>query len=142
MLPTDPPRAQNFNFKLSNLKRSTGLRVFARVYAKFSPAPGADTPDALSAQLESALAHPEDAVLAVYFADKDLWCLHAGAAFAGGAFGAKAGDIVARARQRAVRYAEQTRRAMPGFDKIPGQTAKISTDALLDELISAVTAAP
>jgi cyclophilin family peptidyl-prolyl cis-trans isomerase len=38
LLPVDPPRARNFNFKLANFERATGLRVAVRVFRMFQPA--------------------------------------------------------------------------------------------------------
>jgi cyclophilin family peptidyl-prolyl cis-trans isomerase len=37
LLPADSPRAQAFNFKLGKVERSTGLRIYARVFARFVP---------------------------------------------------------------------------------------------------------
>ena len=34
LLPAEPPRAKNFNYKLANFERATGLRIAARVFAK------------------------------------------------------------------------------------------------------------
>lgn len=39
LLPSEPPRAKNFNFKLANVERATGLRIAARVFAKSPPPP-------------------------------------------------------------------------------------------------------
>jgi cyclophilin family peptidyl-prolyl cis-trans isomerase len=36
LLPADPPRAKNFNYKLANLERATGLRIVARLFARTS----------------------------------------------------------------------------------------------------------
>src|SRR5258708_29628957 len=37
LLPTDVPRARNFNFKLANYKRTTGLKISTGLYAKSPP---------------------------------------------------------------------------------------------------------
>ena len=148
VLPTDPPRAQYFNYKLANVERATGLRILGRVFARFAAAPGAETPEAGAARLAASLDAADRAVVAVYFAEQDAWCLHiptlVSARFTTRESAARAAPaaILMRARMRAARYADQTRLAMPAFDKIAGQKAKISTDAVLDELIATFAAAP
>jgi cyclophilin family peptidyl-prolyl cis-trans isomerase len=75
LLPSDPPRAKGFNNRLSNLERFTGVKVFARIYAKFQPT----APDQTSAQFADSLANKfgvsDKGVAVVYFADTHEWDL-------------------------------------------------------------------
>jgi cyclophilin family peptidyl-prolyl cis-trans isomerase len=75
LLPSDPPRAKGFNNRLSNLERFTGVRVFARIYAKFQPT----VPDQTSAQFAESLANKfgisDQGAAVVYFADTREWDL-------------------------------------------------------------------
>ena len=34
LLPTEPPRAQSFNYKLNNFERTTGVKIVARLFGK------------------------------------------------------------------------------------------------------------
>jgi cyclophilin family peptidyl-prolyl cis-trans isomerase len=73
LLPTDPPRAKNFNFKLANFERFTGRRIVARVFAK-SPSEAEDAqPGAFMRALAQKLGTDREGVLAVYFADEKDW---------------------------------------------------------------------
>ena len=90
LLPADPPRARNFNFKLGNVERSAGLRIYMRVFAKL---PGALTrpPEACADRIARLLKLGDDEVLAAYFAEGDQWVFRMGptsaAAFIGSAPG-------------------------------------------------------
>jgi cyclophilin family peptidyl-prolyl cis-trans isomerase len=73
LLPSDPPRAKNFNFKLANFERFTGRRIVARMFAK-SPSEAEDAqPGAFMRALAQKLGTERDGVLAVYFADEKDW---------------------------------------------------------------------
>lgn len=73
LLPIDPPRAKNFNFKLANFERATGRKLYARVFAK-SPSEAEDAqPGAFMRALAQKLGTDRDGVLAVYFADEKDW---------------------------------------------------------------------
>src|SRR5205085_3212320 len=73
LLPVDPPRAKNFNFKLANFERATGVRIVARLFAK-SPAAAEDaTPGAYMHALAEKLGVARRGALAAYFADEDDW---------------------------------------------------------------------
>jgi cyclophilin family peptidyl-prolyl cis-trans isomerase len=78
LLPADPPRAQYFNFKLANVERMTGKKIYARVLKTFVPAGPGDTPDAFTARMAAKLGLRDDGVLAVYFADTGKWSLSVG----------------------------------------------------------------
>jgi hypothetical protein len=139
LLPSDPPRAVNFNFKLGNFERATGQRVFARVFAK-SPA----NPETFTRELARALGVEADGVLAVYFADADKWKLNIGPALRG-KFAGKTAKSASNAesldnfftdtKKREAIYTTQTAAALPNYLQIPGQRIKISTDAVVDELL-------
>jgi cyclophilin family peptidyl-prolyl cis-trans isomerase len=150
LLPTDAPRAQNFNFKLANVERATGLRIYARVFAKFVPEGAGDTPDGFANRLRTSLGIGDNGALAVYFSDVGKWSLSLGktiadkvdAAAAGSHEPAKyppvAGSIdmfFTNARKREGNYTQQTAASLPNFLQIPGEKLKLSTDAVLDELI-------
>jgi cyclophilin family peptidyl-prolyl cis-trans isomerase len=145
LLPTDPPRAANFNFKLGNFERATGFEVYARVLAK-SPA----NPEAFTKELSNSLGLQENGVLAVYFADKDKWNLNMGRATAAKLTGLDPNsDEISKSKslaffintfftdskKREAIYSIQTAAALPNFLQIPGQKIKISVDAVLDELL-------
>ncbi len=73
LLPSDPPRAKNFNFKLANFERATGRKLYARLFAK-SPSEAEDAqPGAFMRTLAQKLGTERDGVLAVYFADEKDW---------------------------------------------------------------------
>jgi cyclophilin family peptidyl-prolyl cis-trans isomerase len=145
LLPTDPPRAVNFNFKLGNFERATGLRVCARVFAK-SPA----SPESFTGELARSLGLESNGVLAVYFADTDKWKLNIGTAlmekFVGKSgipqemtksepFASSINTFFTDSKKRERLYSAQTAAALPNYLQIPGQRIKISVDAVLDELL-------
>jgi cyclophilin family peptidyl-prolyl cis-trans isomerase len=145
LLPTDPPRAANFNFKLGNFERSTGLKVYARVFAK-SP----EHPESYVNELARSLGVEANGVLAVYFEDTDKWNLKIGTSLKG-KFAEDAekhaetskSDLSAESlntfftdvKKREKIYTVQTAVALPNYLQIPGQRIKISVDAIVDELL-------
>jgi cyclophilin family peptidyl-prolyl cis-trans isomerase len=150
LLPADPPRALNFNYKLANFERATGLRIYARVFAKFVRGPAGQTPDAFADSLARSLGLEDNGVLAVYFADVGTWSLSIGKSMAGRFTGvgkqapeSPKNDQVrlnldmffTNFGQRDARYTAQTATTLPNFLQIPGQKLKISVDAILDELL-------
>jgi cyclophilin family peptidyl-prolyl cis-trans isomerase len=150
VLPTDAPRAQNFNFKLNNFERATGLRIYGRVFAKFVPGPMGATPDAFANGLSHSLGLDEKGVLAVYFADQDKWSLSMGKPMISRLIsGLKItpntsleviiDTFFTNSRSREAKYTSQTALALPNFLQIPGQKIKISVDAVLDELLSKIS---
>jgi len=142
VLPTEVPRAKNFNYKLNNFQRATGQRIYARVYPTFTPTAEEKTPAPFTQQLAQSLGVHKDGVLAVYFADKDQWYVWVG------------DDLMPRfnpERQRtmdvknalyrtvkakAAEYTAQARAARgPDNPLKPADLAKYSVDAMLDLLI-------
>lgn len=151
ILPTDPPRARNFNFKLANFERATGRRIYARVFAR-SPDTAADAaPGAFMRDLAQRLGVDRDGVLAVYFADESAWRLWVGdelvATFLGrpaapgdlgqgGTLHAAKEALFAAVQAQAAAYTEQARQARgPDRPLTPADLAKYSVDAMLDALI-------
>jgi cyclophilin family peptidyl-prolyl cis-trans isomerase len=78
LLPADPPRAKNFNFKLANFERATGLRVAVRVYHTFQPTTPGEQVNDLRARLVRELGVEKRGALAFYFADTRMWSLWIG----------------------------------------------------------------
>jgi cyclophilin family peptidyl-prolyl cis-trans isomerase len=145
LLPTDAPRAANFNFKLGNFERATGLHVYGRVFGK-QP----QDPESFTSELARSLGLRENGVLAVYFADTDRWILNVGSTLApkfitpgvDSQGGAKNGDLAAgiasfltESKKREAKYTAQTKAALVNFLQIPGMKIKISVDAVLDQLL-------
>ncbi len=151
LLPIDPPRAKYFNFKLANFERATGLRVYARVFAK--PPSGAEdsAPGVYMRSLAERLGTAKSGVLAVYFADEDDWRLWIGdevvSAFLGrtsvpvdliedGALhDAKTAFLEAAIAEGNAAFAEQQRTAPADRPPPPGQRIKLQADAVLDGVL-------
>ncbi len=73
ILPTEPPRAKNFNYKLANLERTTGLKIVGRMFAK-SPSKAEDAqPGAYMRALAAKLGTAQRGVLVAYFANDEDW---------------------------------------------------------------------
>jgi cyclophilin family peptidyl-prolyl cis-trans isomerase len=151
VLPVDPPRARNFNFKLANLERATGLRIVARIFAK-SPPPAEDAqPGVWMHALAGKLGVARRGALAAYFADEDDWRVWVGdestPAFVGRAgtaeeftqsgamHEAKEAFLKAAVAGGEADYAKQ--KAAAAADRLPppGQRVKLQLDAILDGLI-------
>jgi cyclophilin family peptidyl-prolyl cis-trans isomerase len=149
LLPTDPSRAEYFNFKLANIERSTGVRIYARVFAKFTPAGPGDSPDAFTAALAHLLGLDDDGVLAVYFADSGKWSLSVGKSLTM-RFAETAGKTQNGAAQtpleagirkfftdsklREAKYVARAQIVLANFLQSPARRIKVSVDAVLDEL--------
>ena len=151
ILPVEPPRAKNFNYKLANLERSTGLRIVARMRAK-SPTEAEDAqPGAFMRALATQLATAERGALAVYFADEDDWRVWVGdeltSRFAGRAGTAQeltASGAMHEAKEAFLKaavaagdadYERQKKSLPPDRQPPPAQRIKLQTDAILDGLI-------
>ena len=151
LLPVDPPRAKNFNFKLANFERTTGVRIVARMFTN-SPTEEEDrVPGAYMHALAEKLGVARSGVLAAYFADEDDWRVWIGdeltAPFLGrpvtaadlgeGAALHKAKEaFFAAARIQAGKYTDQARK-LRGADNplVPADLVKYSVDAMLDALL-------
>ncbi|QYM79490.1 peptidylprolyl isomerase [Horticoccus luteus] len=151
LLPTDPPRAQAFNYKLANFERATGHRVRARLFAKYTPDTPAQRPGNFIHKIAEQLHVERDGLLAVYFADIDKWALWIGddlvTRFVGqpgtaqqftksGAFHEAKQAFIAQARAAAdAAFAAQKKAASADSPVPPAQHLKLETDAMLDGLI-------
>lgn len=151
LLPTEPPRAKNFNYKLANLERATGLRIFARLRAKSPTAAEDAQPGAFMRAWAAQLGTAQRGALAVYFADEDDWRVWIGedlaARFAGrpgsaqeltdnGAMHAAKEAFLERCRQAGDADYERQKKSLPADQPPPpGQRVKLQTDAILDGLI-------
>lgn len=147
LVPTDPPRAKNFNFKLANFERATGMRIVARLFTK-SPSEEEDAkPGAYMKALAEKLGVAKRGALVAYFADQDDWRVWIGddsvAAFVGGSSRPNGRQIhdekvkfFASARTKGnANFAEQVKAAGPDRPVSPKQKLKLQTDHVLDEMI-------
>ncbi len=151
VLPTEPPRAQYFNYKLANFQRTTGVKMVGRIFAKSPSA----AEDAVSGAFMRALAKKngvaKNGVFVAYFADEKDWRIWIGddlvpvflgrpvapsdLAEGGALHDAKMALLDhATAKGDAV-FATQQKNATPERPVPPGQHAKLQTDAILDDLI-------
>jgi cyclophilin family peptidyl-prolyl cis-trans isomerase len=150
LLPLDPPRAKNFNFKLGNFERATGIKLYARVHAKVVPANSAVSEDELASEEAHLLGLDDAGVLAVYFVERNAWGLFVGkelesriADTSEATTPALRAENVQRAKRALLTAAKARAHAFvadasgPG-EKIPVRPAlriKYSVDAVLDALI-------
>jgi cyclophilin family peptidyl-prolyl cis-trans isomerase len=151
LLPTEVPRAANFNFKLANFERATGLRIVARVFAKNPPADQDARPGAFMRALATQLGVEKRGVLAAYFHADDDWRVWIGddlvAAFLGrpataadlgqdGPLHEKKEAFLATVKAQAAAYVTEARSARgPDQPLRPADLVKFTTDAMLDALL-------
>ena len=149
LVPVEPPRAKNFNFKLANFERATGVKIIVRLLAK-APADGRKLSTHAHECAEKFGATAKGAVV-FYAADKDEWALWLGddsvPAFLGpgvpvpdlkksGALHEPKQAFFAAARARGdADYAKQKQAAAADKQPPPTQRLKLQTDAVLDALI-------
>jgi cyclophilin family peptidyl-prolyl cis-trans isomerase len=151
LIPTEPPRAKNFNFKLANFERTTGVRIVARLYSK-SPSQAEDEkPGAYMKALAEKFGVARHGALAAYFADEKDWRVWIGdestATFAGRPMSAKElqpedvfhkvkTDFLERAEaQGNADFEKQKKNAAADKQPLPAQRLKLQVDAMLDGLI-------
>jgi cyclophilin family peptidyl-prolyl cis-trans isomerase len=151
ILPTEPPRARNFNYKLANFERITGTRIVGRIFARLPDVKADEVPGATMRGLAAKHGVDRSGVMVAYFADDKDWRVWIGddlvPAFLGRAV--VAGDLgdggvlhdaktalldAAQAKGDAA-FAAQQRAAPPDRQPPPGQQVKLQADALLDALI-------
>jgi len=151
LLPGDPPRAKNFNFKLANFERAAGVKIVARLFAKSPSAAEDEQPGAFMHGLATKLGVAQRGVLVAYFADEKDWRVWIGddlvSVFLGHAATAadlgpegplhKVKDALLTAAQAEgdAAFAAQQQAAAPERPLPPGQQVKLQADALLDALI-------
>lgn len=152
LLPAEPPRAKNFNYKLANVERATGLKIRARLFAQSPPAAADAAPGQFMRALARQLGTEHAGATVAYFADEKDWRIWIGdastAAFLGrpataadlgddGAFHAAKDAFLAAAQATGDQaYAAQKNSAPPATPPPPAQHLKLQTDALLDTLIT------
>ncbi len=151
LLPVEPPRAKNFNFKLANFERFTGVKIVARMLAKSPPAEADKVPGAYMRALAAKLGVAQHGVLAAYFGDEKDWRVWIGdeqtSAFLGrpataadfvegGALHDAKESLFSSVNIQADKYTEQARKLRGADHPLqPADLVKYSTDALLDALI-------
>jgi len=150
LLPSDPPRAKNFNFKLGNFERATGVKIYARIFAKFTQEARIRDPQDFADRLAGSIALDDSSVLAVYFADRDEWTIKVGKSLVpmfteqrkeagenvkNASFSTVMSAFLVDARIRASKYAALSQLALTNNLQMPGQRTKLSVDAILDGLI-------
>lgn len=151
LLPSDPPRAKNFNNKLANFERATGIRIAARVFAKSPPAAEDSEPGKFMKALAKKLGVESRGAVAAYFADEQDWRVwllgESTTPFfgrqpspkdleEGGAFhSVKDAFLNAAAAEGDAAFAQQQQAAPSDKQPPPGQRIKLQTDAILDGLI-------
>jgi cyclophilin family peptidyl-prolyl cis-trans isomerase len=152
LIPVDPPRAKNFNYKLANFERTTGIRIAARLFAKSPTAEEDSAPGKFMKALAAKLGIEQRGAVAAYFADENDWRVWllgdsttpffgrpatAEDLKEGGAFHrVKDAFLTAAQAEGDAAYAAQMRAAPAGQPPPPpGQRIKLQTDAILDGLI-------
>jgi cyclophilin family peptidyl-prolyl cis-trans isomerase len=146
ILPTNIPRAADFNFKLANFERFTGRKLAARLLAT-APEGGID--DYLTA-MSRKLGTARQGAFAVYIADTDEWHIRIGeesrAAFLGRTPPADLTQRELAMRRATQQFLSQARHDTDGFiawanahpnpanPLTPAQKIKLNVDAVLDGL--------
>ncbi len=153
ILPTEPPRAKNFNYKLANFERVTGVRIVARMFAK-APTEAEDAqPGAFMRALAAQHGTAQRGAVVAYFAEDDHWRVWIGDELAPRFVGkpGTAKEFTASGAMHEVKEAflktakatgdadyEKQKAALAAEQKPappPGQRIKLQADALLDALI-------
>jgi cyclophilin family peptidyl-prolyl cis-trans isomerase len=151
LLPQEPPRAQNFNYKLANFERVTGVRIVARLFAKSPPEEEDKVPGAYMRGLAKKFGTARRGAILAYFADEGDWRIWIGDETASAFLGrpatpadlgheaalheAKEVYFNAATEQADAEYARQQLAAPPTQQPPPAQRLKLRVDALLDQLI-------
>lgn len=152
LIPVEPPRAKNFNYKLANYERATGLRILARLSAQPPPATEDEVAGAYMKALAGKLGTLRNGVLVAFFAPDDwrVWIgddlvpAFLGRPAAAGDLGeggplhdAKEALINAALKAGDDAYAAQKADAEKAGRPAPpaAQHLKLQTDALLDALL-------
>ncbi len=151
VLPTEPPRAKNFNYKLANFERVTGVRITARVFAKSPPAAEDDQPGKFMKALAAKTGVGPNGAVVAYFADEKDWRVWllgdtvtpffgrtpSAADLGDGAAFHKVKDAFLEAAQAEgdAAFAQQQKAAAPDKQPPPSQRIKLQMDAVLDGLL-------
>lgn len=145
LLPQDPPRARNFNFKLANVARTTGRRIFARVFASFSKV-GDDDQPTVARKLAAQLGLDRQGLLAVYWAEQDNWEIVVGEEDAARWRQSSTVSLAECKLQLLAAAAQATAGWLATAEKAEefsrNQLIKLKVDGVLQELIAAMIAKP
>ena len=151
LIPVDPPRAKNFNCKLANFERVTGVKIAGRLFAKSPTAAEDDQPGQFMKSLAEKLGTSQRGAVAAYFADENDWRMWlsdeaanrflghpataADLAPEGALHQLKTAFIEAAIAEGDAAFAKQKAAAPADRQPLPAQNLKLQTDAILDGLI-------
>jgi cyclophilin family peptidyl-prolyl cis-trans isomerase len=151
ILPTEPPRAQNFNYKLANFERITGVKIVGRMFARVPDAKVDEVAGATMRALAEKLGTAKSGVTVAYFAADQDWRVWIGddlvpaflgrpatatdLADSGALHVAKTALLDAAQASGDAAFAAQQKSAPADRQPTPAQHVKLQTDALLDALI-------
>ncbi|HEY0966027.1 MAG TPA: peptidylprolyl isomerase [Opitutaceae bacterium] len=145
ILPSTPPRARSFNFKLENFERSTGTKVFVRLLSKADPGEPDPAPAAIARRFATKFGAGPNDVVALHLTEPDVWVLAAGDAAKARLFpgsrdlaGAEQAFFTA-ARARAASVIATAEKAGP-VD--PAQKTKLLIDEVIDGLLALLEPKP
>jgi len=158
LLPAQPPRARNFNFKLANYERATGVRILARLVAKYEPETPGQRPGSYVGVIARRLNLATSDILAIHFADIDQWGVWFGEDRLAQLMGrsgtvkefmrdgalhqAKQALIAAAQAQAAVFLAEAEAATPPDKPLTDAQKLKLKVDGMVDALIQKFEPSP
>lgn len=158
LLPTQPPRARNFHYKLANYERATGIRILARLVAKYEPETPGQRPGSYVGVIARRFSLTPDDILAVHFADIDHWGVWFGENRLvqlmgrsgtvkefmrdGALHQAKQALIASAQAQAAVYLAEAEAATPPDKPLTDAQKIKLRVDGMVDILIQKFEPAP
>jgi hypothetical protein len=154
LLPTNIPRASDFNHKLANFERFTGERIIARLLAKTPDEARVGNQEGFLRALAEKMKVDKRGALVVYFGDRDEWLIRiapqSAASFIAGPRasdgtkpvagndktpGAALEEYIATAKQQGDQFIATAMRAATDQSVSVGQKIKLQTDAILDGLI-------
>ena len=151
LLPQDVPRAKNFNFKLANFERVTGVKIAGRMFAKAPTDEEDKIPGAYMKALAEKVGTAAHGAVAAYFAADDDWRIwfseKAAARFLGHAptvadlapesllHKVKTAFMDAAIAEGNAAFERQKQSSPPDKQPPPAQRLKLQTDAMLDGLI-------
>ena len=151
LIPTEPPRAKNFNYKLANFEHATGVRIVARLFTAAPPPEADKVAGAWMKGLAEKLGVAKRGALAVYFAADDDWRVWIGDESTGAFLGrpasaadlsegaafheAKEAFLAATRAEGDAAFARQQKAAAADKQPPPAQRLKLQTDAVVDGLI-------
>lgn len=158
ILPLEWDRAKQFNYKLVNFQRFTGIKLAARLYAKAPPAAAGDKLEGWLQAESRRLGVDQRGALAIYFADPGQWQVRIGAgsvdhflshtptgekcAPAGSIGEALATLFKAADAASTLTMASLQARVTPSDPVTDGRRIKLETDAVIDALMFKLEQSP